>query len=142
MPLIPYFPFRDLERFFEEEFGAPILRERIVPSADIYETDKDVVVEIEVPGIDPEKVDISIRENVLKIEGEERKEREEKKRGYYRKEIRSGHFRRLLTLPTEVKPEKAKATYKDGILRIVIPKKIPAKLKEKETKIKVKVERA
>lgn len=141
MPLIPYNPFNDLERWFEEMepeqwFNRSILPK--TPKMDIYETDKEVVAELEVPGIDPKKINIVVENNTLKIEGKEEKKEEEKKKGYYRKEIRKGSFRRIALLPAEVINDKAKAVYEEGILKINIPKSKPVKKKERKVEIKVK----
>lgn len=122
-PLLRWKPFRDIDRFFDEDL--PTLS---VPkfgwdlAADVYEKDGNVIAEMHLPGIDPEKIDISVEENYLKISGsrEEKKETEEK--DYYSKEIRCGSFERTVRLPHAVKKDKADASYKDGVLKITIPK--------------------
>jgi HSP20 family protein len=140
--LIPWKPLRDLERFFEEwepTFPEMTVVPRILrPSMDIYETEKEVVAEIEAPGVDPKKIKVSIEDNLLTVEGGEEKKEEEKKKGYYRKEIRKGYFKRVATLPVEVVSKKAKAVYRDGILKVTIPKAKPVKKKPEEIKIEVK----
>lgn len=142
MPLIPWRPFWELDKWFEEEdfFPAfPVLKIK-EPKMDIYEEGNNVIAEIEVPGIDPNKIEVSVKDNVLKIEGGEEKKEEEKKKGYYRKEIRKGYFKRIATLPTEVIEGKAEAVYQDGILKVIIPK-LKAKKAEKPKKIKIKVKK-
>lgn len=140
VPIIPYRPFGDLERWFEEEWSRlPEISRVLRPSVDVYETDSEVVAELEVPGIDPEKIDVQVKDNVLRVQGGKTEEKEEKKKGYYRKEIRKGYFNRVVALPIEVVGEKTEATYKDGILKVVMPKVKPLKEKEeKGVKIKVK----
>jgi len=145
MALIPYHPFRDLDNFFDdiemprfpkifEEFSSAIKE----PKMDVYETEKEVVAELEVPGVDPKKIDVSVKNNVLKIEGKEEEKEEEKKKGYYRKEIRKGYFKRMIVLPSTVIESKINAEYRDGILKIVIPK-TKLKEQEKEKKINIKI---
>lgn len=140
MALVRWSPFREFERFFEDEdldlvpfFPTRSLR---VPACDVYETDKDVVAEIEVPNIDPKDVDILIEDDVLRVSGETKKEKEKKEKNYYRKETRKGTFSRQIVLPESVKADKAKATYEDGVLKITMPKEKPKKKK----KVKVSVD--
>jgi HSP20 family protein len=140
MPIIKYDPFKELDRFFEDEnwFGFfPALRRRFGPAMDVYETEKDVVAEIQVPDLDPQRINVSIEDGVLKVEGGEEKKEEEKNKNYYRKEIRRGYFCREVSLPVAVKEEEAQATYEKGILKVVIPKAEEAK-KGKKIEVKVK----
>lgn len=139
MSLIPYAPFRNLD-WFDEDWEMPRFPVIEEPRMDIYEEDNNVVAEIEVPKIDPKKIEVSIKDNILRIEGGEEKKEEERKKGYYRKEISRGHFRRIVSLPVEVKEDKVDAVYQDGILKIVMPKITPSKKKE-EKKIKVQIKR-
>jgi HSP20 family protein len=144
MPIIPWRPFWDLEGFFEEEwpemwgrprFRLPMLR---TPRMDISETEKEVVAEVELPGVDPKDINVEVRNNILKLEAKTKKKEEKKKKGYYRKEISAGFYRRAVPLPVEVIGEKAKAEYKDGILKISVPKKEKTKKKIKSIQVKVK----
>jgi HSP20 family protein len=147
MPIIPWKPFWDIFEDEEDWFGRPrwglrkfseempLVR---TPKMDIYENNGNVVVEAELPRIDPKNIDIEVKDNVLKVEAKTEEKKEEKGKGYYRKEISSGYFRRALPLPVEVIGEKAEASYREGILKITIPK-VQAKKEEKEgIKIKVK----
>ena len=111
------------------------VREDWVPSLDIAETETDVVIKAEVPGIDPKELDISISDNVLKIKGEKKEEKEEKTKSYHRCERSYGSFTRSVTLPAEVDASEIEAKAKDGILTITFPKH---EMKE-EQKVKVKV---
>jgi len=144
MPIIPWRPFWDIERWFEEEwpeiwerprFRVPMLK---APRMDISETDKEVVAEVELPGVDPNNINVEVENNILKVEAKTKKKEEEKKKGYYRKEISAGFYKRVVPLPVEVIGEKAKADYEDGILKISIPKKEKTKAKTKSIKIEVK----
>ena len=147
MPIIPWRPFEDMERWFDEEWPDiwdwPRHRMRRfarmrTPRMDIYETKKDVVAEVELPGVDPKDINVEVQDNILKIEAKGEQKKEEKKKGYYRKEISAGYYRRAVPLPTEVIGNKAEADYKEGILTVTIPKAKPRKEKKKSIKIKVK----
>lgn len=144
MPIIPWRPFWDLERWFEEfwpeEDFFPLARfSRIrTPRMDIYEKDNNIVAEVELPGVDPKDINIEVKDGYLKVEAKSKKEKEEKKEGFYRREIGESYFKRIVPLPDQVLEEKAEAEYEDGILRITIPKAGPKKEKEKKIKIKIK----
>lgn len=140
MPIIPWKPFGDLESFFDDDdwFLPVISRSQAAkPSMDIYETDKEVVAEISLPGIDPKKVDVSVKDGVLRVSGSSEEKKEEKKKGYWRKEIRRGSFERMARLPAAVKESKVNAEYEKGVLKIVMPKS-GGKAKAKKIKIKEK----
>jgi len=92
------------------------------PAVDMYEDKDNIIVETQLGGIDPEKVNISIENNILTIKGESEKKSEVEDKNYYRKEIRSGAFYRQIPLPTKVDGDKASAINEDGILKISIPK--------------------
>ena len=92
------------------------------PAIDMYEDKDNVIVETQLGGIDPEKVDISIENNVLTIKGESEKKSEVEDKNYYRKEIRRGSFYRSIPLPTKVDGDQAKAVNEEGILKITVPK--------------------
>jgi HSP20 family protein len=130
----------EMDKLFEDFFGRtgfPAAAEGVwAPAVDIHETKKDVVVTVDLPAIDPKEVSISIVEDRLTIKGEKKKEEEMKEESYYRSERVYGMFQRTIQLPAEVVGDKAKATYKDGVLKIVVPKSQKALPKE----IKVQVE--
>ena len=144
MALIPYDPFRELERFFDEwasRFHEVTFPEGLrieEPRADVYEKDGKIYAEIEMPGIDPKNIEVSIENNVLRVEGKKEEKKEEKKKGYYRKEIRAGYFKRLIALPEEVEAGKAQAKYENGVLIVEVPKKALQKPKSKKIEVKVK----
>ncbi len=141
MSLIPWKPFRDFDQFFEdweepERFLSVIPNVR-TPKMDIYEEGKNIVVKAELPGVNPKNINIEVEDNFLKIEAKTENKKEEKKKGYYRKEISESYYKRVVPLPAEVKGEKAEANYEDGILKIIIPKLEPKKEEKKGIKIKV-----
>jgi HSP20 family protein len=113
----------------EDQSGAPVLW---TPSVDICETDDDITVTIEIPGMKKEDVKISLQENVLTIEGEKKQEKKESVKSYHRIERSYGTFQRSFVLPAAVKADKVAAQYKDGILFIRLPKTEAAKPKEIE----------
>ena len=120
----PFFPeFDDMEKATGEML--PAVRGNqfgFTPAIDMYEDKDNVIVETQLGGIDPEKVDISIENNVLTIKGESEKKSEVEEKNYYRKEIRRGSFYRSIPLPTKVDGDKASAVNEEGILKITVPK--------------------
>jgi HSP20 family protein len=132
-----------LNRLFEEAFGpfAPLAEEPLsvvewTPSCDIYETDNEIVVKAESPGMRKEDVKVSIRDNVLTLSGERKFEEETKKENYRRIERTYGAFTRSFTLPAYVDSKKVTAEFKDGLLEVKLPKMEGAKPKEVEIKVK------
>ncbi len=119
------------DRFFEG-FRLPSLfaeETGFTPAFDVSETEKELIVRVEVPGIEKNDIKISLSSDVLTVTGEKRQEKEEK--GEYRHSVerRYGAFSRTMRLPFEVEAEKVDATYKDGVLRITIPKSETARPK-------------
>jgi len=142
MPIIPWKPFSDLDKFFgDDDWFLPVIPrwgETGRPAMDVYETDKEVIAEVNLPGIDPEKVQVSVEDGVLKVSGGMEEKKEEKEKGYWKKEIRKGSFERMVKLPVAVKEDAVDATYEKGVLKIVMPKistkpasKVKIKIKEK-----------
>ena len=146
--LAPWRPFRELERmrremdrlwdsFFE---GRP--RRKIEelgewgPSLDLSETKNDLIVKAEVPGMDPKDIDISLDKDILTIKGEKKQETEEKEENYHFIERTYGAFARSIRLPRGVHSDKINASYKNGVLRVTLPKSEEAKKNE----IRIKVE--
>jgi len=139
-------PFRELEKMrtdmdrLWETFleGRPKVRELggWGPSIDVSETKNDLVVKAELPGMDPKDIDISLNDGYLTLRGEKKQEREEKEENYHYIERSYGSFTRSVQLPKEVKRDKITASYKNGILKITLPKSEEAKKKE----VKIKVE--
>ncbi|MCK8600466.1 Hsp20/alpha crystallin family protein [Desulfoferrobacter suflitae] len=105
-----------------------------MPAFDISETDDHIVVRADLPGIDAKDLDINLSGNVLSISGEKKKEQEQKDENHYSIERQFGSFCRTFTVPAEVKEEGIEATYKDGVLRLKIPKAESAKRRKIEVK--------
>jgi len=102
----------------------------MMPAFDISEADDHFVVKADLPGIDPKNLDISLTGNVLTIRGEKKEEREEKNERYYTIERQFGSFSRSFMLPSDVKEDGIEASYRDGVLRVSIPKSQRAKQKK------------
>ncbi|MEK7065111.1 MAG: Hsp20/alpha crystallin family protein [Patescibacteria group bacterium] len=109
--------------------------EDLFPAMDVYETEKAVVVETALPGINPNEVKVSVEKGVLTVTGESKKEHEVDDKNYYRKEMRSGSFFRQVALPAPVLEDKVEAMFEDGLLKITCPKSTQTAVK----KINVKV---
>ena len=114
-------------------FGATLA---FVPPVDVYETEKEIRLRAECPGLDKESLNVVVEGGVLTISGEKKEEEEHKDASWYRAERRYGRFSRSFTLPAKIESEKIGATYHDGILEVVLPKakeaqpqKIPVQLK-------------
>ncbi|MCS6957604.1 MAG: Hsp20/alpha crystallin family protein [Aquificaceae bacterium] len=123
---------REFDRLFEELMPKEEIERVFAPAVDVYETDKEVVIKVELPGVKKENVEVSIRDNSLHIRGEKKEEKEEKTETYHRVERVYGKFERVIPLPVDVKVEEAKAEFKDGILEVRIPKAEGAKEKKIE----------
>lgn len=106
------------------------------PIVDVFEEKDDIVVKAELPGIEKDNIEVNLTDHTLTIKGEKKKEEEIKEENYYRAERSYGSFLRTLELPRDVRADQVKASFKNGILEVRIPKTEEAKAKE----IKVKVE--
>ena len=143
MTLIKFEPFRDLDlmntnirRFFDDfPTAAQEFSTTYHPKIDIYEDDKKIYFEAEVPGISKKDLNISVRDNILTVTGEKKKEsaegREQKGKNFFRSERTYGSFTRSFTLPDEVNTGKIEAKFNDGILKIEIEKATPKKPEER-----------
>lgn len=134
-------PFEEMERLMEEFFPRGWLRrwdwpvfpefsrrmELRVPKVDIVDRDAEVVVRAEIPGVDKKDLDVSVTGDTVTIKGQSSWEEKEEKGDYYRCEISRGSFSRTLSLPAGVDATQAKATFKNGLLELVLPKKEEAK---------------
>jgi HSP20 family protein len=144
MAIVRWEPFRDLvsiqermNRLFDDAFrgigrGADddITSGSWAPAVDIFEQDGNIVLKAELPGVDPKDVEVRVENNVLTLRGERRFENEVKRESFHRIERSYGSFGRSFTLPNVIDTEKIKAEFKDGVLRMTLPKKEEAKPKQ------------
>ena len=142
MRLIKWNPMADewggLDKIFSD-FPAHLAQTKgFTPAIDVYQDKDNVIVETPLPGVDPEKVDVSIENDVLTIKGESEYKKEIDEKDYYRKEVRHGSFYRSVALPAHVLGDEADADYKDGMLKIVIPKAPESKPKTIKVRAKDK----
>lgn len=117
--------FRDMmNRVFDESFSRQLgsSEDWNMPSVDMYQTDKELVVKAVLPGMKPEDIQISITGDVLTLRGETKQEQEVKEANYHLHERRFGNFSRSLPLPVAVVTDKAHAEFENGILTLVLPK--------------------
>jgi len=137
---------RDMNRLFDEFFGgswlAPFrtLEEEwstFYPRVDVAETDAEIKVTAELPGLEPEDFEVSLSEDTLTIRGEKRQEREEKGRNYYRAERSYGSFQRSIPLPHIIDADKVNAEFSKGVLTVSLPK-IAAREDRKKIVVKTK----
>ena len=134
MAIVRWDPFRDLvglqermNRMFDESYrGAGredwALGGAWAPAVDIYEQDGNIVVKAELPGVDPKDVDVRVENNTLTLRGERKIDTEVKQENYHRVERAYGTFTRSFSLPSVLDQEKIKAEFKDGVLKVTLPK--------------------
>lgn len=141
-PLSVFSPFEEMDRLFDRWFEGRTQRnwmrpftferpawaelelpfEGKMPKVDIVDEDENIVVRAEVPGVDKKDLEISVTDGTVTLKGKTDHEHKEEKGNYYRCEITRGAFSRMLTLPHEVDADKAKASFKDGLLELTMPK--------------------
>jgi HSP20 family protein len=125
-----------MERFMDDICWLPVRPLSIrMPSLDVYEEEDSVVVKAELPGMKKEDVEVNLAGETLTIKGEKKDEKEVKEDNYYRRERSYGSFLRSVGLPCEVKSDEIKASFKDGVLEIRMPKTEEAKKKSVAVKI-------
>ena len=136
--LVKWNPYSELERTVNELWDRPFgLRpmwddrngEPVVwqPSVNVYEDKDHLSIEAQLPGIDLNDIELSVKEQTLHLRGERKSESERTNDGYHIREAQYGTFSRSFSLPSTVKPDEAKATYDKGVLTIMIPKQEKAK---------------
>lgn len=128
--------FEDFWSRFDRPFGGANGLVGAGPSTDITETDKEVEVAIELPGIDEKDIDVRLTRESLTIRGEKKAGKEEKKTGYYLSERSWGSFYRTIPLPPGIDPDKARAEFSRGVLKITVPKTAEAQSEVKRIAVK------
>ena len=148
MALVKWDPFRDvaelqnrINRMFDDSFGPSRDREDEVnmcawrPAVDIYETETGVILSVDLPGVGKENVAVEVKDNILTLKGERFPKTEINQEAYYRQERCYGTFQRSFTLHHNIQPNLIKATFKDGMLEIEIPR--PEEEQPKQITVKV-----
>ena len=134
---------RLFDEFFSQPFGLSTFMPNsalwgdFAPSVDVSETDREITVSAELPGIEPEDINITLEHNTLTISGEKHAEKEEKNKRYYRLERSYGSFQRTIPLPEGIDEDKIDATFKRGVLHVTLPKTVEAQQKRKHIEVKV-----
>jgi len=148
MTIVRWEPFRDLvslqdrmNRLYDESYRSRTagstgqeedwaLGGSWAPVVDIYEQDGNIVLKAEIPGVDPKDVQIRVENNTLTLSGERKIDTQVKRDTYHRIERSYGVFTRSFTLPTTVDQENIQAEFKDGVLKVTLPKREEAKPKQ------------
>ncbi len=128
----------DMDRLFETFFGTQpqTMDEFWRPAIDIEENNGNLMVRAEIPGMNKENIKVSVKEDMLKISGERKQENETKEKTFHRIERSYGKFERIIRLPSEVDADKVKASYKEGVLNVTLPK--PESMKPKQIDVEIK----
>ena len=142
MAVVRWDPFRDLNllqdrmnRLFDDagrgwRADEPAATTTWSPAVDIFETEAEIIVKAELPGMERKDITLHLENNVLSLRGERKFEKETKDENYHRIERSYGAFSRSFAIPATVDEEKIRADYKDGVLNIVLPKKEQARPKQ------------
>lgn len=131
-------PFEEFDRFFEQlrsrdwmhpfhwpdtvQSHIPMFAEGRIPKVDIIDNDNDMLIRAELPGVDKKDLDISMTDNTVTIKAKTNYETKEEKSDYYRSEIAQGMYTRTIGLPADVDIDKAKSSFKNGVLELTVPK--------------------
>lgn len=147
MAIVRWDPFRNINtlqdrinRLFDDAFPhTPEREEDMVcawrPMVDIYETEAGIVIQADLPGVEKENVSVEVKDNVLTIQGERRDDRAAEDENYYRRERTCGSFQRSFTLRHAIPPDQIKASFKNGVLKIEIPR--PEEEKPKQVTVNI-----
>jgi HSP20 family protein len=145
---------REVDRLFDDFGGgfwrspfrsplfdvAPVRRSEAtyaaMPAVDVSETEKAYEITAELPGMDEKNVEVKVANGILTIKGEKQEEKEEKKKDYYRRERSFGSFERSFQVPEEVDADKIEASFKKGVLSVMLPKSAEAQKAEKKITVK------
>ncbi len=146
MTLMRYNPFRELEdwstglRLFSDSLNRllsePASSRPWTPNVDILETENEIVLKADIPGVDQKDIDIRLEDGTLTLKGERKFEKEDKEKGYHRIERGYGTFVRCFSVPESVDPDKVSADYKDGVLSVRLPKKEAARPRTVKVSVK------
>ena len=139
MPVVKYSPFVDADEFpaglrlFQDTvnrlFSDQTTTRPWAPSVDIFETDNELVLKADIPGVDQKDIDIQLENGTLSLKGERKFERDQKNKGFHRQERSYGSFVRYFTVPETIDSENVKADFQAGVLTVTLPKKEIAKPK-------------
>jgi HSP20 family protein len=142
MSLIRWQPIRELDilrrqmdQLFEglAERDFPMLsmngETKWIPAIEVKETDTEVILKAEIPGIDAKDLDVQVSPDAVMLKGEHQQETKTEEKGYFHSEFHYGQFARMVTLPTTVKHEHVKSSFKDGVLILTLPKSEEARRK-------------
>lgn len=136
---------REMDRLFDDFFKAGPARgmwpptrggDQLVPSVDVTETETEVQVTADLPGLEQKDIEIELRDGALTIKGERRMEEEEKKKEFHRLERAYGRYQRVVQLPCEVQEDKAAASFSRGVLTVTLPKAVSAQKKARKIEVK------
>lgn len=131
--------FTDLRRNWDFQIEeASKFMKKFIPSLNVSEDDQKIIIRVDLPGVEPKDVNISLENNTLVIEGEKKEEKKSEKEEFKLLESAYGHFKRVIALPEIIDPSKVEATYKNGILTVVLPKK--EDVQKSKQKINIKTE--
>lgn len=124
------------DKFFNDFYPLSMLKEKaeLYPAFDMVENEKEYVVSAELPGMDIKDIDVTLSDGLLTVKGEKRQEHEDKGEDYHRIERRYGSFHRSFRIPGKIKMDGVDANYKDGILRLTLPKTKESQTKKIEVK--------
>lgn len=129
----PWNTFREMERMFRDFFTSPLpllsrrlmmpeMRHEVMPEVDLRETEKELVLSASLPGLEKDDIDINVTEDRIIVSGERKTEEERPGEEYHIRQQSYGQFRVSYALPVPVKPDEVKATYKNGVLHVTMPK--------------------
>lgn len=129
---------KEVEKLFDDfsRFRLPDVSAGLVPDMDMHETDKEVTLSLELPGVDEKDIDISVSGQSIAISGEKKAEKETKDGGVHRSERSYGLFSRSVSLPFRIDGDKVEATFARGVLTVTVPK--PAEAVEQTRKVQIK----
>jgi HSP20 family protein len=122
MSLIKWEPFEEFDKIFND---FPVASQGSIGkdlAIDLYDEEKNIIAEMSLPGVDAEKIDVSIEGEYLRVRGTREDVQEHKKKNFYSKEIRRGSFDRAVRLPVAINKDEVSAEYEDGMLRVSLPK--------------------